>query len=45
MDMLGRLLDILGEKSAMFARGKQGDKRSWVEFSTATSRISGCCTP
>jgi type VI secretion system protein ImpJ len=34
MDMLGRLIDILGEKSAMFSRGKAGDKRSWVEFST-----------
>jgi type VI secretion system protein ImpJ len=34
MEMLRRLLDILGEKSAMFARGKHGDKRSWIEFST-----------
>jgi type VI secretion system protein ImpJ len=34
MDMLGRLLDILGEKSAMFSRTKQGDHRTWAEFST-----------
>src|SRR5579872_2616778 len=34
MDMLGRLLDILGEKSAMFSRKKQGDHRTWAEFST-----------
>lgn len=34
MDMLGRLLDILGDKSTMFARKSQGDNRSWVEFST-----------
>ena len=34
MDLLGRLLDILGDKSAMFSRSNQGEKRTWVEFST-----------
>ncbi len=34
MDMLGRLIDILTDKSTMFARGKQGENKSWVEFST-----------
>ncbi len=35
MDILGRLLDILGSKSAMFSRSKSGDRRSWAEFSTS----------
>jgi type VI secretion system protein ImpJ len=34
MTMLKRLLEILGDKSAMFSRGKAGDKRTWAEFST-----------
>jgi len=35
MALLGRLLDILSDKSTMFSRNNQGDKRSWVEFSTS----------
>lgn len=34
MDLLGRLLDILGDKSAVLSRAKSGDRRSWVEYST-----------
>lgn len=34
LDLVQRLIEILGDKSLMFARGKSGDKRTWAEFST-----------
>ena len=34
MSLLGRLIEILEDKSAMFSRKKAADKRSWAEFST-----------